>query len=54
MVQVGIVVKMLREEYDIETDSKMVNSIMNPAKDASFGVRDELVRQVTATHCNTL
>eukprot|EP00277_Geminigera_cryophila_P033637 CAMPEP_0173130894 /NCGR_PEP_ID=MMETSP1102-20130122/60312_1 /TAXON_ID=49646 /ORGANISM="Geminigera sp., Strain Caron Lab Isolate" /LENGTH=509 /DNA_ID=CAMNT_0014042097 /DNA_START=1 /DNA_END=1530 /DNA_ORIENTATION=+ len=42
---VGIVVKMLREEYDIETDSKMVNSIMNPAKDASFGVRDELVRQ---------
>jgi len=42
---VGIVVKMLREEYDIETDPKMVNQIMNPAKDASFGVRDELVRQ---------
>jgi len=42
---VGIVVKMLREEYDIETDPKMVQQIMNPAKDASFGVRDELVRQ---------
>jgi len=42
---VGIVVKMLREEYDIETDPKMVQQIMNPAKDATFGVRDELVRQ---------
>lgn len=42
---VGIVVKMLREEYDIETDPKRVQQIMNPAKDASFGVRDELVRQ---------
>jgi predicted transcriptional regulator of viral defense system len=29
---VGIVVKMLREEYDIETDPKRVQQIMNPAK----------------------
>jgi predicted esterase len=42
---VGIVVKMLREEYDILTDPKMVQQIMNPAKDASFAVKDELVRQ---------
>jgi len=42
---VGLVVKMLREEYEIETDPKMVNQIMNPAKDATFAVRDELVRQ---------
>jgi len=42
---VGLVVKMLQEEYSIDTDPKMVQQIMNPAKDAAFGVRDELVRQ---------
>ena len=29
---VGLIVKMLREEYEIETDPKMVQQIMNPAK----------------------
>ena len=29
---VGLIVKMLREEYEIETDPKMFQQIMNPAK----------------------
>lgn len=42
---VGTTVKMLREEYEIETDPDVVNAILNPQKNAEFAISDELVRR---------
>jgi len=42
---VGKAVKMLREEYQIQTDPVVVQRILNPSKIAEFGISDELVRQ---------
>lgn len=42
---VGSAVKMLREEFEIETDAAKVQQILNPSKNAEFALSDELVRQ---------
>jgi len=42
---VGSAVKMLREEFSIETDAAKVQQILNPSKAAEFALSDELVRQ---------
>jgi len=42
---VGRAVKMLRDEFELEIDEKIIDNLLNPSKNIEFALSDELVRQ---------